>query len=323
MSMKIRIGIGLGDWPFAAEDPAGLFDFVDRCEALEIDSLWVSDRIVSAKVTMEPIVLMAYMASRVRNMKFGTSALVLPTRNPVLLAKQLATLDFLCRGSLLLVVGLGSDESGDFDAVGVRKQERGKRADESIELMRKLWSEGQVNFEGEFYSVKEVSLLPRPWRKGGPPIWVGGRSRAALRRAGRLADGWLVSSAPPNEVAEGIRLIREYAAQSGRTVPEDHYGVVVPFFFSENGERAWEIAGASIRTRPGLSPHAYCALGRPEAARQKLQDYVDAGATKFVMRLCGPREFLGEQIEILAREIIGPLQSPFDDRERAERSAAR
>ncbi len=317
--MKIRIGLGLGDWPFAGRGQEGLFEFIDRCECLDIDSLLVNDRIISSTVTMEPIVFMAYMASRMRNMKFGTSALVLPTRNPVLLAKQLATLDFLCRGRLLLVVGLGSDESRDFEAVGVRKQERGRRSDEAIVLMRKLWSEERVDFEGDFYSVKSVSLFPRPWQKGGPPIWVGGRSQAALRRAGRLADGWLVSSATTKEVAEGIATIRDYATEAGREVPEDHYGVLAPFFFSDSPERAWEIVQASIRARAELSPYAYCALGRPEQVRQKLQEYIEAGATKFVMRLCGPKESWSEQIGILAREVIKPLQTPFSKEERAER----
>ena len=101
-------------------------DFIDDCERWDIDSIWVSDRIVAPRPTLDPVVLMSYLASRMRNMKFGTSALVLPTRQPVVLAKQLATLDFLCRGRLLLVVGLGGDDSRDFEATGVRKEERGK-----------------------------------------------------------------------------------------------------------------------------------------------------------------------------------------------------
>ncbi len=135
--MKIRIGIGLGAWPFRTNRPEAILDFIDTCESLDIDSLWLSDRIVSPMVTLEPVTFLAYMASRLRNMKFGTSALVLPTRNPVILAKQLATLDFLSQGRLLLVVGLGSDESKDFKATGIRKEERGKRTDEAILLIEK------------------------------------------------------------------------------------------------------------------------------------------------------------------------------------------
>src|SRR5918996_171820 len=174
--MKVRIGVSLGDGALDFGSPDSVLRFIDDCERWDIDSVWVSDRIAAPRATLDPVVFMAYMASRMRNMKFGTSALVLPTRPPVLLAKQLATLDFLCKGRLLLVVGLGGDDSQDFEAAGVRREERGKRADEAIVLMKKLWTEERVNFEGKFSSIKELTLLPRPYQKGGPPVWAGGRS---------------------------------------------------------------------------------------------------------------------------------------------------
>ena len=317
--MKVRVGITLSEWSSEERDSEALLDFVDWCESLDIDSLWVNDRIVSPSSTLDPIVLLAYIASRLRNMKFGTSALVLPTRQPVLLAKQLATLDFLCHGRLLLVVGLGGDDSKDFDAIGVRKQERGRRADEAIVLMKKLWSEAEVNFEGNFYTVKNLTLLPRPYQKGGPPLWVGGRSEAALRRVGRLADGWLTSHSTPHEVAAGIDAIRQHASEAGRAVPEDHYGVLIPFFFAKSAEEAWNIAKLTIRSRPGITPNEYSALGRPKDVCRKLQEYVKAGATKFVMRPSGPKQSLREQLEILAKEVIKSLQTPFSLEERTER----
>src|SRR3990172_8176738 len=260
--MKIRIGISLGDAALDAGSPDGMVDFIDQCERWNIDSVWVSDRIAAPRPTLDPIVFMAYLASRLRNMKFGTSALVLPTRPPVLLAKQLATLDSLCKGRLLLVVGIGGDDSRDFDAVGVRKEERGKRGDEAITLMKKLWSEENVSFAGQFYSVRDLTLLPRPFQKGGPPVWVGGRSKAAFRRAGRLADGWLASSVTPGEVAAGIEAIRSNAAEVGREIPEDHYGVLVPFCLARDEDEALR-GGRAPPPRPRqhappphLKPHA-------------------------------------------------------------------
>jgi probable F420-dependent oxidoreductase len=317
--MKVRIGITLGDWAFDGSDPGELLEFIDRCESWDIDSIWVSDRIVAPRVTLDPIVFMAYLASRMRNMKFGTSALVLPTRQAVVLAKQLATLDFLCQGRLLLVVGLGGDDSRDFAAAGVRKEERGRRADEAIVLMKQLWREEKVNFAGQFYSASDLTLLPRPHQMGGPPIWVGGRSKAALRRAGRLADGWLTSYSTPGEVSSGIETIRHHAAEAGRSVPEDHYGVLIPFFFAPSADKALDIAGASIRARPAVPLMEYAALGTPDEVRSKLQDYINAGATKFVMRASGPARDLRAQVKILADEVIAALQTPFSQRERVER----
>jgi probable F420-dependent oxidoreductase len=317
MTMKIRIGISLG--ALDSESLDSLLEFIDDCERWDIDSVWVSDRIAAPRPTLDPVVFMAYLASRMRNMKFGTSALVLPTRHPVVLAKQLATLDFLCKGRLLLVVGIGGDDSRDFEATGVRKEERGKRGDEAIVLMKKLWTEEHVTFEGQFYSVRDLTLLPRPYQKDGPPVWVGGRSKAAFRRVGRLADGWLVSSVTPSEVAAGIEAIRYHAAEVGREIPEDHYGVLIPYVFASDSEEALKIAGPSIRRRQDIPPSDYSALGTPDQVRRKIQEYIDAGATKFVMRPYGPKETHVEQVHILAEEVISPLQTPFSPAERVER----
>jgi probable F420-dependent oxidoreductase len=318
--MKVRIGISLADTLADVSAADEVLEFIDLCESWDIDSIWVSDRIVSPKITLDPIVFMAYMASRMRNMKFGTSALVLPTRQPVVLAKQLATLDFLCKGRLLLVVGLGGDDTKDFDATGVRKEERGKRGDEAIGLMKKLWIEENVSFEGRFYSVHDMTLLPRPYQKGGIPLWVGGRSSAALRRVGRLADGWLVSSVTAREMGEGIEAIRSHAKDAGRKIAEDHYGVLIPYFFARNAEEALSAAGPSVRRRADIPVQEYAALGTPEAVRQRIQAYIDVGATKFVMRPCGPRESTHTQVETLAKEVIPALQTPFSDGERQERA---
>ena len=251
--LKIRIGITIGDGALESDSPDRLLDFIDQCERWEIDSVWVSDRIAAPRPTLDPIVFMSYMASRMRNMKFGTSALVLPTRNPVVLAKQLATLDFLCKGRLLLVVGLGGDDSKDFAAMGIRKEERGKRADEAIVLMKKLWTEENVTFEGSSIRVKDLTSCLVPHQKNGPPIWVGGRSKAAFRRAGRLTDGWLVSSVTPTEMGEGIEAIRCHAKEAGREIPEDHYGVLIPYFFARNAEEALAAAGPSAAAPDGHS----------------------------------------------------------------------
>jgi probable F420-dependent oxidoreductase len=310
--MKIRIGIALGSWPDRETPPEAIFDLIDRFDTLEVDSVWVSDRIVSSALTLEPIAFLSYVAGRLRNMKLGTSTLVLPTRNPVVLAKELATLDFLSKGRLFPAVGLGGEESRDLQAVGVDKKERAGRTDEMIVLMRRLWTEENVTFGGKFFQVESATIMPRPWQKNGPPIWIGGRSEAAMRRTGRLGDGWLVSSVSPAEVEAGIKSIRAYAAEAGRQVPDDHYGVLIPFYFGSSGDRAWEIAGRSVRPRTDLPSAEFTAFGSADQVRAKVQSYITAGATKFVMRPCGPFDGWREQMETLAREVIAPLQTPAD-----------
>ena len=310
--MKVRIGIALGQWPIKHAQADAIVDLVDYFEALDVDSLWMSDRLVSSTLILEPITFLAYVAGRLRKMKLGTSTLVLPTRNPIVLAKELATLDFISRGRLFPAFGLGGDDSKDLQAVGVNRKERAARADEAIRLMRRLWTEENVTFEGKFYSVQDVTIMPRPWQKNGLPIWIGGRSQAAMRRTGRLGDGWLVSSVSPAEVEAGIASIRLHAAEAGRQVPEDHYGVLIPFYFAPDADKAFEVAGCSVRPRTDMPTADFTAFGNPDQVRAKVQAYIAAGASKFVMRPCGPFEGWREQVGILAREIIQPLQTPVE-----------
>jgi probable F420-dependent oxidoreductase len=320
--MKVRIGLTLDENVLELQSPQQMLEFVDRCERWDIDSVWVSDHIVAPGPTLDPIVFLSYLGSHLRNMRFGTSALVLPTRQPVVLAKQLATLDFLSGGRLLVVVGLGGDDSRDFQATGVRKQERGKRGDEAIALMKKLWTDENVTFEGEFYSVKDLTLFPRPSQRAGVPLWVGGRSQGAWRRAGQLADGWLTSNSSPAEVGAGINAVRRHAAESKNEIPEDHFGVLIPFFFARDRDEAMRIAASSLRRRGDLAPTEYAALGSPKEVQEKLREFIEVGATKFVMRPAGPREFLPRQVEMLAREILPVLQTPFSEGERQKRLGA-
>jgi len=317
--MKVRIGITVDENIFDKESHQRMLELVDRWERWDIDSVWVSDRIVGPSPTLDPIVFLSYLGSHLRNMRFGTSALVLPTRHPVVLAKQLATLDFLCGGRLLVTVGLGGDDSRDFEATGVRKEDRGNRGDEAIILLKKLWTEENVTFEGKFYSVKNLTLFPRPHRRAGIPLWVGGRSPGAWRRAGRLADGWLTSNSSPAEVGAGIKAVGEHAAEVNRKIPEDHYGVLIPFFVARDRGEAMKIAASSLRRRHDTEPMAYAALGSPTEVEAKIREYMDVGATKFVMRPSGPREFLPRQVEILAKEVIPALQTPFSEAERNKR----
>ncbi len=308
--MSVRIGIQLGQWPSNEISPDRIADFITYLESLEVDSLWVSDRIVSSALTLEPITFLSFIAGRLRQMKLGTSTLVLPTRHPLLLAKELATLDFLSRGRIFPAVGLGGDESTDLQAIGVNKKQRAGRTDEMIVLMRRLWTEEMVTFTGKYFSVHEVMITPRPWQKKGPPIWIGGRSEAALRRAGRLGDGWLVSSVSPAEVTAGIETIRRHAQEAARQVPEDHYGVLLPFFFAANADEAFAAAGRSVRLGADLPAPEFTAFGTADEVRGKVIAYIDAGATKFVMRPCGPFDGWREQLNILAKEVIVPLQTP-------------
>ena len=215
---KVRIGIALGGWPFPSPDPQLLWDYIEKMETLDIDSIWFTDRIVSPVFSLETVVAMSFIASRTENLKFGTSVIALPLRNPTVLAKELATIDFLSNGRCLPAVGLGTEDEIEYEACGTSKKVRVSRTEEAVEIMRLLWTENNVHYQGKHFKLNGVSVEPKPVQKQLPPIWFGGRSEPALRRTAKLGDGWLVSQAPPEEVAMSVPKIKEMASDFNNSI---------------------------------------------------------------------------------------------------------
>jgi len=172
----------------------------------------------AAPELLEPLVTLGAISAVTRRIGLGTGVLVLPQRQPALVAKQVATLDVLSSGRVRLGVGVGWQRS-EYESLGVPFEERGRRIDEAITLMRRYWTESSVTFRGHFYRAEAMGMDPKPVQPGGPPIWLGGDSEAALRRVGRLGDGWMampdsdeaVLTAPQN-----LAIIMAAAEAAGR-----------------------------------------------------------------------------------------------------------
>ena len=303
--MSVAIGYMPGAFGQGGEDPQYLRKLVTVGDAHGYDSIWLSDRIVSDKFSLEPMVALSMVAAYSERLKFGTSVLAMPLRNPVVLAKQIATLDFLSRGRFFLAVGLGQEEPEEYEACGVSKEGRAPRTEEAIGLMRRLWQEDHVTHEGEFFSCHNVSITPKPFFKPSPPVWIGGRSQAAARRVGRVGDGWLVSSATPAEISEGRETLFATAREYQREIEDDHVGVLLGYYIAPNVEETVSKAYNYVtRHRPDAYFTEYSALGPPERIAEAIQRYVDAGASKFVIRPLCPAEETMEQLDILGREVL-------------------
>jgi probable F420-dependent oxidoreductase len=301
--LKVVLSVGLGPWVFGQEGADAFWRFVDQAEARGIDSIWLSDQPIApvgaSTTILDPLVALAGVAARTRKLKLGTSVYVLPLRNPVLAAKELATLDFLSGGRMLLAVGVGNEEKREYEACGVPKSERGGRLDECIEVMRRLWREPEVTFSGRYFHLDRVTVNPKP--VGPLPIWLGGRSEAAFRRIGRLCDGWLPSATTPDEIAVGIAQIQTAAAEHGRQIEPDHFGAVLTYFVDDSFTRAKERAAPYLtRRRPEYPPEEFAVLGSLDDCAAKLRRYIAAGATKFVLRPVGPPEAILDQLDALA-----------------------
>ncbi|HTE83188.1 MAG TPA: LLM class flavin-dependent oxidoreductase [Dehalococcoidia bacterium] len=307
--MSIRVGVQFGGWPLGPVTGRRFFEFVDRLEALDFDSLWFSDRVISSSPTLGSFSALGAVAARTQKLKFGNSVLVLPTRHPVEVAKEIATIDMLSGGRMLPAFGLGTDDEREYEAAGISKSERAGRTDEAVGLLRRLWTEEHVSHQGRYYHLTDVTIAPRPVQAC-PPIWFGGRSLPAYRRAGRLGDGWMASNITPDEVHSGIAAIKAAALEAGRALEPDHFGVIVSFRMAANRAVARDtLVPGLLRPRSDAVLEDYCALGTPDDCIAMVRRYIDAGASKFVMRpLCGPDE-IDAQLETLAHEVIPDVEA--------------
>jgi probable F420-dependent oxidoreductase len=297
--MKIRIGVGFSGWPF--ESTQAFWDFVDLVEESGLDSIWLNDRIRNPTPALEPIAALAMIAGRTQRIKFGMSVAVLPVRDPIVLAKEIATIDYLCNGRMLPAFGLGLKNEEEWKAVGRTPDHRAGMTDEAVDLMRRLWSEDRVTHEGAFYKTHELTIQPKPLQQP-IPVWFGGRTQAAYKRVARSGDGFLGAYQTPDDCGQAVRAIREAAETYERTVPEDHYGTIVPFHLGDE-DIDHEVA-ALVKRFPKMPFDSYAAWRTPDALLKRIDDYVEAGITKFVMRPMATGAALYEQFERLAKVTV-------------------
>jgi probable F420-dependent oxidoreductase len=214
---------------FSAEPwGVGILDLARKLETVGFDEIDFGDHVTLGHATparpvadpppmalLEPLVTIGAVAAVTENIRLGTGVMVLPQRHPAVVAKQLASLDILSGGRIRAGVGVGWQEA-EFESLNVPFAERGRRIDECIELVRLYWTQPEVTYEGRFYHAEAMAMEPKPVQPGGPPVWLGGRSDAALRRVGRLGDGWMAVAEPAQSVGEKVAKLREAAEQAGR-----------------------------------------------------------------------------------------------------------
>ncbi len=273
--MKVRLGIGAG----ASRHDPDTASLVDGCEARGIDSLWFPDRI--AAPTPEPLIALAWAAGRTCSLKLGTGVVVLPGRNPAVVAAQLASLAALAPRRILPVFGLRPATAAERTAYPVAGP-RAEVFEEALTVVRRLLTEESVTFRGRFTTLEDAVVEPRPARP--LDLWLGGLVPAALRRVGRLGDGWLASFVTPAEAGAARASIAAAATEADREVEDDHFGtnllVLPPGTPADDADGA---LAAAARRRPEVDPRDLVADGWDEA-RRRVERFVDEGITKFVVR---------------------------------------
>ena len=259
----MRIGFSLlNNWGF--DDPQPLVDLACRAEELGIDSVWAHDHVfnvghvfdrIGGKPYYEPLTLLGFVAGRTQRVRLGTSVLVLPYHNAVRLAKTAATLDALSGGRLVMGVGVGLIEK-EMRAMGSPYAERGAFTDESIAVMRALWAQDDPKFDGKYYQFDGMKFSPKPKQKP-IPVVIGGVSRAAIRRAARLGDGWQPLGLAPEALEEGIAQLRAEAQACGRDASKIPVSIAMSLAAARAGRHALGTKPAEIIK----NAKAYASLG--------------------------------------------------------------
>jgi probable F420-dependent oxidoreductase len=281
MARNVAVGVGLMEFPFSGA--AAYWRWVDLCEAGGVDSIWQTDRLVSPTPFLECMSVMAALAGRTRRIKFGVNVLSLAMRDAVLVARQCATIDYLSDGRLLPAFGIGSPLGPEWKTLNLDSRTRGRKTDEGLEVIRRLWSEDAVDFAGVHYRLSGAQCLPKPVQPD-LPMWIGGSSEAAIRRTARFGTGWQAGPETPAQAREVVAAIRAAAAEEGRAIDDDHYGAGIPFRFGGPDEPGLRPLFDAYRKRTGREPLDYFAIGDAPAIVARIAAYVEAGVSKFILR---------------------------------------
>lgn len=210
----MKFGIALPNFGRYAQKES-ILDIANSAEDLGFDSLWVSDHVIIPEshkgfgdVFFDPMATLSFVAAKTTAIKLGTSVIILPYRNPIALAKMISTLDVLSGGRLILGVGVGWLED-EFDSLGVSFKDRGAITEECVDVLKNLWSNDHPNYRGKYYNFSDIVFFPKPLQKPHPPMWIGGNSLGALRRAISLGNGWQPVGLTPREIQEKRTAIDE------------------------------------------------------------------------------------------------------------------
>jgi probable F420-dependent oxidoreductase len=280
--MAIRAGFGIANFPFDA--PRSWFEWVQLLESHRVDSVWQTDRLVSADPYLETISVMATLAGCTERIKFGMNAIVAPLRDPLILAKQCATIDYLSNGRLLPMFGVGYPNAIEWRTTGRSAGDRGARSSEIFELLNLLWTQESVTFEGKFFQYKDAMINPRPIQQP-LPLWIGGNAEPALKRTARLGSGWIGGIATPEQVRHAIDTIRTEATALGRRIDDDHFGATLAYRIGTLDDPV--IGQFPLVRRAGIGDEIdlrpLLAVGSVADIIARIETYKAAGASKFVL----------------------------------------
>ena len=292
-------------------------EFARRAEKLGFDRVTMGEHVMDGnppRPTMMNIPAMAAAAGSTRNLRVMTGIIIAPLYHPVMLAKLAATLDLVSKGRLDLGIGISGqrDTQIEFEALDIPVRTRGRRTDEIMRVLKRLWTEERVTHRGRFFNFDDVTLLPRLLQQPHPPIWVAGRSDAAMRRAAVLGDGWYPYLFTVRRLRSSNETVRNYAAEAGRDLTGFHWGLNQPTAISNDPNEALAMAVANVGQRY-VTPErnavdiarALCITGTPEDCVEAVEEPIDAGVRDFNLSFLSPdAKGMYSQMEVFARSVM-------------------
>ena len=328
-----RFGVFLPSYVWEGDGSArvqGLLDFAREVERLGFDSIFITDHVIAAKhfydvSWLDPLTTLSFVAAVTERVRLGTSILILPLRHPVILAKQIATLEYLSRDRYILGGGVGWFEP-EFEAVGTHKRERGRRSDEVLDIVSALLTRENVTYDGEFYSIRDVTIDPRPEQM--PQVWIGGGSQLASDKSpepprfaetvmARVArsDGWIPRpTSPPEQIASDWIDLSRYLVDHGRdpaeiAVVHENFLHYVPSGDRERVLRTQHEAYGRVMSEARGDDYleSVYLFGTPDEIIAKLQARVDAGVQYFVLHTMTPDP---AQLELWLQDVIPNVRFP-------------
>jgi probable F420-dependent oxidoreductase len=276
-------------------------------ESLGYDYLCSGEHMMFHGAVPNSLITLAVAAGATSRIKLMSTVVLLPLYTPMVLAKMTSVLDVASNGRYHMGIGVGGEFPKEFEACGVPVKQRGSRSNEALEVIKKLWTEKNVSFEGRYSKFSGVTLDPQPTQKPHPPIWVAGRKESAMRRAALYADGWIPYMYTPEMLHESIEKIHQFGKEAGRDLSNFRPGL---FIFAsvypdrdEAREQAAKALGKNYAQDFSKIAGRYTLYGNPDDCRKRLKEYVDAGARTVLVSWACRQTDIEQNMKLVAQEV--------------------
>jgi len=308
----VKFGLDLTIWPWMYKSFDEIFRISSLAEKFGLDSLWFSDHVmytVPGQGSLEPFSSLSAVASRTEHIVLGIKVICASFRHPGLVAKIGATLDIISHGCLILGIGAGWYKR-EFDAYGIPYEGRVSRTREVVEIVKKLWTDISVDYEGKFYKLKGAVCSPKPFQKPRPPIWIAAEGPRMLKIAVEIGDGWITVNPKVDDLRRKLSFIQNHAVKAGRKENKIEAACYMYASLAQTSEKAWRIAELEIlpERRRALNPNLslkelgeVCLIGDPNEWTARIEDYVEAGAQHIIVKIVPLDQ---ERLKLYAEKVI-------------------